>query len=223
MAQTSYLPALRFRFLTRVYDPVVRWTTREGTFKPQLVDQTQLQPGHRVLDLGCGTGTLALMVKRIEPASEVTGLDADREMLSQAEDKARSAGVALQLDEGRSDELPYEDESFDRVLATLFFHHLSDEVKRRTIAEIVRVLKPEGELHVADWGRPQDPLMRFASWQIRLLDGLEPTEAVLAGELPAFFEAGGLAGAAETQRLRTALGILSLYRAACPADGPAPT
>lgn len=223
MAETGYLPALRFRFLTRVYDPVVRWTTREHNFKRRLVEQAGLQAGQRVLDLGCGTGTLALFVKQAEPGTEIVGLDADPDMLSQAAAKAGKAGVSVRFDRGRSDELPYAERSFDRVLATLFFHHLTDDVKRRTIAEIVRVLRPGGELHVADWGRPQDPLMRLASWQVRLLDGLEPTGAVLAGELPALFAAGGLAGAAETQRLRTAFGTLSLYRAARPADGPAPT
>jgi len=104
------------------------------------------------------------------------------------------------------------------VLATLFFHHLTDDVKQRTIVEIARVLKPGGELHVADWGRPQDQLMRVASWQIRLLDGREPTRAVIAGALPDLFEAGGLVDAAVTGRLRTPFGTLALYRAARPEE-----
>lgn len=198
------------------YDPLVRWTTREETFKRRLVEQADLRPGQRVLDLGCGTGTLALMVKEAEPEVEVTGLDADSAMLSQAEAKARAAGAEVQFDEGRSDELPYERASFDRVLATLFFHHLDDDVKRATVAEIARVLRPGGELHVADWGRPGDAVMRVLSWQIRLLDGLEPTHANLAGALPGLFEAGGLTDASETERLRTAFGTLALYEARQP-------
>jgi ubiquinone/menaquinone biosynthesis C-methylase UbiE len=209
----GFLPALRFRALTRVYDPVVRRTTREETFKRRLIEQARLRAGHRILDLGCGTGTLAVMVGELEPDAEIVGLDADAEMLSQAEAKAREAGLPVRFDEGRSDELPYEDQSFDRVLATLFFHHLSDEAKERAIAEVARVLVPGGELHVADWGPPQDPLMRVASWQIRLLDGREPTEAVIAGALPDLFEAGGLREVTITDRFRTAFGTLALYRA----------
>jgi SAM-dependent methyltransferase len=153
------------------------------------------------------------MVGELEPDVDVVGLDADPEMLSQAEAKAQKAGFSARFDEARSDALPYEDGSFDRVLATLFFHHLTDEVKKRTIAEVARVLRPGGELHVADWGPPQDPLMRVASWQIRLLDGREPTEAVIAGALPDLFEAGGLREATITDRFRTAFGTLALYRA----------
>ena len=213
MPEDRYLPALRFRFLTRVYDPIVRWTTRESDFKCRLLEQAGLQPGQRILDLGCGTGTLALMVKRLEPGAEVTGLDADPAMLAQAEAKATEAGMVVSFDHGRSDELRYEARSFDRVLATLFFHHLTDEVKERTIAEIARVLRPGGELHVADWGRAHDALMRIAAWQIRLLDGRDPTRSVLAGALPQLFEAGGLSDAFVTDRLRTAFGTLTLYRA----------
>ena len=221
MAEAGYLPALRFRFLTRVYDPVVRRTTREETFKRRLIDQARLRPGHRVLDLGCGTGTLAMMARGAEPGIEVIGLDADPEMLSRAQAKARRARLSVRFDEGRSDALPYEDRSFDRVLATLFFHHLTDQAKEATIREVARVLRPGGELHVADWGRPQDALMRVASWQIRLLDGHEPTESVIAGALPDLFEAGGLGEAAVTERLRTAFGTLAFYRAGRPRDGRA--
>jgi ubiquinone/menaquinone biosynthesis C-methylase UbiE len=217
MAEGSYLPALRFRVLTRVYDPLVRWTTREEAFKRRLIEQARPRPGQRILDLGCGTGTLTLMVGQLEPNAEVVGLDADPQMLRQAEAKAQSAGLSPRFDEGRSDALPYADESFDRVLATLLFHHLTDDVKETTIAEVARVLRPGGELHVADWGPPQDPLMRAASWQVQLLDGREPTKAVIAGALPAMFEAGGLAEAALTARLRTVFGTLALYRAARPA------
>ena len=218
MAEEGYLPALRFRALTRAYDPLVRWTTREETFKGRLIEQARLRAGQRILDLGCGTGTLAVRVGELEPDAEVVGLDADPEMLSQAEAKVRKAGSSARFDKGRSDALPYQDQSFDRVLATLFFHHLTDEVKERTIDEIARVLRLGGELHVADWGPPQDPIMRAASWQIRLLDGREPTEAVIGGALPDLFEAGGLREATITDRLRTAFGTLALYRAVRPAD-----
>ena len=213
MTSDGYLPALRFPALTRISDPVVRATTREGRFKAMLIEQGAVEPGQRVLDLGCGTGTLAIQVKRREPGAEVVGLDADPEMLSQAEAKAEGAGVEVDLTEGMSTELPFEDGSFDRVLSTLFFHHLDPEPKRRTAREIARVLRKGGELHVADWGPPSDPAMAVAFLGIRLLDGFENTAENVHGELPRIFEDAGLVRAEQTDRLRTVFGTLALYRA----------
>ena len=210
---TSYLPALRFRALTPLYDPLVRLTTREGHFKRLLIEQADIGPGHRILDLGCGTGTLAIEVKRRHPRAVAAGLDADPEMLDQARAKAERAGVEVDLSEGLSNELPYEDRSFDRVLSTLFFHHLDPEPKRETAREIARVLRPGGELHVADWGPPADPAMWVAFQSIRVFDGFSNTEDNFRGNLPAIFEGAGLRNAAETDRLRTALGPMVLYRA----------
>ncbi len=208
-----YLPALRFPALTRIYDPVIRTTTREGRFKEMLVEQAAAEQGHRVLDLGCGTGTLAIQVKRRQPGAEVVGLDADPEMLERAKSKASEAGVELQLDEGYSTDLPYEDASFDRVLSTLFFHHLDPEPKRQTAREIARVLRKGGELHVADWGEPADPVMAAAFLSIRLLDGFENTAENVHGELPRIFEEAGLQKAEQAGRIRTIFGTLALYRA----------
>jgi ubiquinone/menaquinone biosynthesis C-methylase UbiE len=209
----GYLPALRFRALTPLYDPVVRLTTREELFKRMLVEQAAPAAGQRVLDLGCGTGTLALRVKRRQPAARVAGLDADPEMLDKARRKAVQAGLEIELAEGFSTDLPYGDASFDRVLSTLFFHHLEPEPKRRTAREIARVLVPGGELHVADWGDPQDPAMRLAFQGVRLIDGLSNTGENYRGELPRIFEEGGLADARQTDRIRTLCGTMALYRA----------
>jgi ubiquinone/menaquinone biosynthesis C-methylase UbiE len=209
----EYLPALRFRALTRFYDPAVQLTTRERRFKDMLLDQAAIEPGHRVLDLACGTGTLAIEVKRRQPRAELLGLDADAEMLDQARSKAERAGVELELTEGFSTELPYEDGSLDWVLSTLFFHHLDPGPKRESAGEIARVLRPRGELHIADWGPPSDPAMRLAFQSIRLFDGFSNTEDNYRGNLPAIFENAGLRDAEETGRLRTALGPMVLYRA----------
>ena len=216
MSSAGYIPALRFRALTRFYDPLIRLTTREETFKRCLLAQASPESGSRVLDLGCGTGTLALLAKQREPPADVIGLDADPEVLARARAKAKAAGLQIGFDEGLSSELPYETGSFNTVLSSLFFHHLAPDAKRQTAAEIARVLSPGGQLHVADWGRPSDPLMRALSLSIRLLDGFEPTRENLSGDLPAIFEEAGLARAVQTEALRTVFGTMALYRAELP-------
>jgi ubiquinone/menaquinone biosynthesis C-methylase UbiE len=208
-----FVPALGRERLTALYDPVVRLTTREGAFKERLLRQAGLEPGMSVLDLGAGTGTLALLAKRRVPSARIHGLDADPKMLGRARAKAREAGLDLDFDEGMSYVLPYVDGQFDRVLSTLFFHHLPPGDKRRTVREIARVLKPGGELHVADWGRPADPVMAVLSLSIRFLDGAEPTRENLAGELPEIFAEGGLEHAETRGQMRTAYGTLAFYSA----------
>ena len=217
MSDGDFVAALRLPALTRFYDPVVAFTTRESTFKRRLIEQAAPAPGERILDLGCGTGTLALRIKERQPESELSGLDADPEMLARARAKAEASGLEIHFDEGFADRLPYEDTSFDQVVSTLFFHHLKRDLKEQTAAEICRVLRPGGRLHVADWGRPSDPLMGVLSLSIRLLDGFEPTRDNFSGALPTMLEQAGLAAVKQTGRLRTVFGTMAFYRAERPA------
>ena len=209
----GYVPALRFRSLTRFYDPLVRLTVRDSEFKRRLLVAAQLRTGQDVLDLGCGTGTLAIMAAQAEPGLNVVGLDGDQEILERARAKAIAAGAAIDFQEGLSTRLPFAAASFDRVLSTLFFHHLTTADKRVTLTEVTRVLRPGGELHVADWGRPQDPLMAGLFAGVRALDGFERTRANVRGQLPELFEEAGLLEARAHDRLRTAFGSVELYTA----------
>ena len=213
----DYLPAVRFDFLTRFFDLFVRSTTRERTFKGKLLDQAGLPAAGDVLDLGSGTGTLAIWAKQRHPDLRIRGLDGDPAIIAQARRKADRAGVEIPFDEGLSYELPYEDSSFDRVLSSLFFHHLVLRDKERTIAEIARVLRPGGELHVGDWGQPRSLPSKVAAVAIRRFDGDEPTRDNLAGRLPELFEAGGLVDARERERVPAPVGVISLYSAGRPA------
>ena len=169
-SSNSYIPALAYRWLTRFYDPVVRVTTREATFKEALLRHASIQGGHRILDLGCGTGTLAVLVKRAHRDAEVFGLDADPEALNLARTKLEEADIEMQLDRGLASALPYADESFDRTLSSLFFHHLSSELKLEAMREALRVLRPGGEFHIADWGKPTGSVMRLAFVVVQFLD-----------------------------------------------------
>lgn len=210
-----FVPALGWRPLTPLYDGLLRLGGRERAFKARLISQGEIQPTEAVLDLGCGTGTLAIEVKRLRSA-HVVGLDGDPEMLRRARAKACRAGLSLRFDEGLSWNLPYADAAFDVVLSTLFFHHLDPLGRSRTLAEVVRVLKPGGRLHVADWGRQASLLMTVLSFPDRLLDGLERTAPAFSGRLPAEMTAAGLAGVMETGTMVTGFGRLSFYSARHP-------
>lgn len=218
----GFTPALGFYALTPLYDSVVALTTRERTFKRALLDQASLGPADQVLDVGCGTGTLAIAAQRRHPGVRVSALDADPAVLAIAARKARSAGADIAFDLGRSSALPYADESFDRVLSSLFFHHLPRGDKVLTAREMHRVLRPAGELHVADWGRASGLVSRTAFLAVQLLDGFETTSDNVAGILPALFASAGFREVEETRRIPTALGFVSLYRAVKGTTGPAP-
>lgn len=223
MPQTThspYVPALGFDWLTPVYDVLVRTTTRERTFKTALIEQASLQTGQQVLDLACGTGTLAIWIKQRYPDVAVVGVDGDPKILSIAARKALRADVSIRLDRGLSFDLPYADGQFDRVLSSLFFHHLSWEDKQRTARELYRVLRPGGELHVADWGQPTGLLMRAAFFPVQLLDGLGNTRDNAAGRLIELFRNAGFIGVSEQRTFSTLFGTLSLYRAAKQANAP---
>jgi ubiquinone/menaquinone biosynthesis C-methylase UbiE len=213
MKQQSYIPALAYRSLTGLYDPLVRITTRERRFKAALLQQARLRAGQQVLDLACGTATLTIAAKRMQPRADITGVDGDPDILARARIKAAKAGAELKFDESLSQHLPYADSSFDVVLSSLFFHHLDRENKLATLSEVWRVLKPGAELHIADWGKAANPLMRVLFLIVQMLDGFATTTDNVAGRLPELLRASGFKEVEETQRFSTVLGTLALYRA----------
>jgi ubiquinone/menaquinone biosynthesis C-methylase UbiE len=184
-AYRRYVPALGFEFLTPFYDPLVAATTRERIFKRQLIAQAAVRDGERVLDLGCGSGTLAIWLKRTVPGALVTGVDADEAVLARARRKAARAGVEVRLDRAMAQQLPYADGSFERVVSSLFFHHLQPNEKRVTLRDVYRVLASGGQLHVADWGKP-NPLLRVMSMQCRSSTALKTPATMSKGGLASF-------------------------------------
>lgn len=209
----SYVSALGVRALTGIYDPVVALTTREKTWKRELLRELNPLPGQRILDLGCGTGTLALMIKGSQPGAEVDGLDADPVMLDRARRKSSEAGVDIRLRTGFAQDLPYEDDAFDAVVSSLFFHHLDRAQKIAAFLEIDRVTVPGGHVRIADWGRPSGLLMTLASVSIRALDGSAPTRDSLAGRLPEMLAEAGLEEVSEGATFQTIFGTLAVYGA----------
>lgn len=212
MSSGSFVPALGYDFLTSYYDKVVGLTTREAVFKKALVHQSAIGPQHRVLDLACGTGTLTIMVKEVTPEADVTGIDGDNKILELARSKGAAQQLDIRFDNGMSFDLPYPDESFDRVFSSLFFHHLTRENKLKTLSEVKRVLRPNAEFHVADWGLPSNRLMKFSSRFVQLLDGFETTADNFEGQLPVFMTETGFTNVEETGSFNTLFGTIRLHQ-----------
>jgi len=206
--EKRYIPTLSFHWLTPLYDPLLKWVMREETFKRKLVHQANIQPKMKVLDLGCGTGTLTLMLKRAYSEAEVTGLDGDPQVLNIAREKSR--GTSIQWDEGLASSLLYPDSVFDRVVTSLVIHHLTTDDKRRAFKEIYRVLRPRGELHILDFGALHSSLTRFMTKYMRRL---EETADNFDGLIPRFVTEAGFGEVKEAQYFVTIFGPLSLWRA----------
>jgi SAM-dependent methyltransferase len=211
-----FVPALGFAALTPLYDAVIAATMRESTFRRALLAQAAIADGHRVLDLGSGSGTLAILIGREVPGARVEGLDADAAMVDTARRKAALAGSSAVFHHGDATRLPFADATFNRVVSSLFFHHLSPEGKRQAAAEIARVLRPGGELHAADWGPAPNPVMRALFLLVQLLDGFENTRENVEGRLPGIFAAAGLGDVAARSTIPSAFGVLALLQARRP-------
>jgi ubiquinone/menaquinone biosynthesis C-methylase UbiE len=148
--QRSYLPAAGRHWALPLYDPFAKLLGADSA-RRTLIDQAGLTSGVRILDVGCGTGTMAVLIKRFHPDVSVVGLDPDPDALARAEHKAHREKLSIQFDRGFSDHLPYADQSFDRVFSSFMYHHLPSDEKPRTLEEVRRVLRPGGSFHLLDF------------------------------------------------------------------------
>jgi ubiquinone/menaquinone biosynthesis C-methylase UbiE len=209
---SAHLPPLRFPWLTRWYDTVLGATTRERTWRLALLDQVILPSRFGpVLDLGCGTATLTLLLAARHPAANVIGIDANAQALAIGRAKAQSR--APHLLRAMAGSLPLADGSIDVVVSSLFFHHLGTAAKSRALLETLRVLRPGGRLYVADWGRPAGVLARIGFMAVQALDGCETTRDSLTGALPNLMSQAGFRGVREVGCVSTPLGTVRLWSA----------
>lgn len=205
----SFIPAFKFDLLTPLFDPFIRLTMREETFKHRLVQEASLQQYNRILDLGCGTGTLAILLKRVCSSSLVIGVDADEKILQIAREKIRNAELNIPLDHGVAPNLPYTDESFDLVVSSLVFHHLTTENKVLTLKEVYRILRPNSHLLLADFGKPENIFMFLVSLVMR---NFEETKDNYQGLLPQMIRDVGFSQVQKVKHYSTLFGTLCIYK-----------
>ena len=206
-----YVTAAGRRGLTDLYDPALALTMREKTWRPDVVNAILAEPRpRRVVDVGTGTGTLAIGIARRAPDVKVTGVDGDSAILAKAAAKAAAAGVQIELLGGLAENLPVAGGAADVVVMTLVLHHLTAESKRAALMEAHRVLRPGGRLVIADWGKPIGPVSRGLFFLLQLLDGFATTRDHAAGAIPGVIEACGFVDVHRARRWRTAWGTLEL-------------
>jgi len=211
-SSNEYVPSLKYDLLTSLYDSVQKWTFPELSSQSKLINQSTIKRGSHVLDIGCGSATLTSLIKKNHPDAIVVGLDADPKVLEIAKKKAAKDNLDIRFDLGFSNQLPYDNESFDVVFSSLLFHHLTKEKKIQTLKEVFRVLRSGGEFHVADWGKPQNVFMRIAFLPVQLLDGFETTSDNVKGLLPELFLNAGFNEIQQTAKYTALFGTFLLHK-----------
>jgi ubiquinone/menaquinone biosynthesis C-methylase UbiE len=213
--QHDYLPAAGHDALLPGYDLMARLFGFAKVYAT-LIAQADVTDNHRVLEIGCGTGNLTTRLKRAHPSVDVIGSDPDPDplALNRARRKARKLS-GIRFDLAYAQQLPYGDAEFDRVLSSMMLHHLVGEAKAAAVAEVFRVLRPGGRLHVVDIGG-----------DVAQTDGLAgrffPHSPHAAGNLdnaiPRLLGAAGFDCTELATRRHPVIGRLSYYRATRPAS-----
>lgn len=208
----DYLPAAGHDALLPGYDLLTRLFGFNRVHET-LIAQAELADGHRVLEIGCGTGNLAIRAKKTHPAVSVVGSDPDPLALSRAQRKAAQLN-GIRFERGYAQRLPYADGEFDRVLSSMMLHHLDDDAKSTAAAEVFRVVRPGGRLHLVDMGGDMTARDGLSA---RLVMHSRHAAGNLGDAIPRLLRAAGFdCTEVATQRHRF-VGRLTYYRARRPA------
>ncbi len=207
-----YIPAAGHDWFLPLYDPIVKLLGGDPA-RRTLLDQAAIRPSHRVLDIGCGTGSLLMLIKRLHPDVGVVGLDPDPKALARARRKAERAAISIQFDRGFSDELPYPEASFDRVFSSFMFHHLRLDEKEKTVREVRRVLEPGGFFHMLDIGGPESSADGFLA---RLLHSSHRLRDNVEGRILALMSQAGFTDPKKVSQRAMLFGRIAYYQASVP-------
>ena len=137
---------------------------KENVFREKVLQLARIADRESVLDVGCGTGTLAIAAKRrVGSAGRVFGVDASPEMLARAQNKARKAGAEIFFRNGLAEALPFREAQFGLVLSSVMLHHLPRKARLECAKEMRRVLKPGGRVLAVDFAGMSEEKRGFLS------------------------------------------------------------
>ncbi len=210
MSDTNYIPALRYNWLTKFYDRLLDVTFPERKIKQALIDECAFRDNENVLDFGVGTATLSIMIKQQFPSISITGIDVDSKILEIAKNKVNDNVQLVQYD---GSHIPLPDDSIDKIVSSLVFHHIPTLNKKIVLKELYRVLKSSGELHIADFGKAANLYTKAAFGIFRRFDGEENTRVNAMGLLPQFIKEAGFDNVEITKSFNTAFGTVNLIKA----------
>lgn len=208
-SEREYLPAAGHDWFLPLYDPLTKLLGMDGA-RQILLEQAALDPGLSVLDVGCGTGTLAVMIKQLHPTIHVIAVDPDPKALARARRKADRASVAIRFDQGYGDALPHPDGRFDRVFSSMMFHHVPADDQPRMLREIRRVLKPRGRLELLDFAGPDS---NHQGTFARLIHSHHQLEGNSEGRILQLMKDAGFAEARLLRTQRRIFGRLNYFQA----------
>ncbi|MFF4193985.1 class I SAM-dependent methyltransferase [Nonomuraea sp. NPDC001831] len=215
MSEQTFTPALGRLKFTRLYDPVVA-LTRERLWRTLVAMHVAPRPDETIVDVGCGTGSQAMLLHRLQPRARIVGVDPDPETLAQARRKGRASGTAPEWRLGMGDALTglLGPGSADTAVSSLVLHQCPLAMKRAILASMHAVLRPGGKLVIADYGWQRTASMRLAFRVVQLADGVRDTQPNADGVLPALMTDAGFADVREAEVVRTVTGSISVYVAA---------
>lgn len=209
----EFIPALGYDWLTGFYDLTIKLTMPEKKFRAKLIDELEPKNDETILEFGFGTGQNIILAHKRGSKAKLIGVDIDPKVKKIAEYKIKKLGMNLTLDLYDGKTFPYADNSFDKVFSSLVFHQLDRETKLSCLKEIYRVLKPNGQLTIGDWGQAKSKIMRFAFYAVQILDGFKTTNDNVNGLLPKFMEQASFKNVIETDFINTKIGTYSYYKA----------